>query len=278
MISELPSLRQTVENYGLLAKKSLGQNFLLDMNITNKIIRTTLSAQNKQDFHNDFIYEIGPGPGGLTRAILMAEPKQLTVIEMDERCIAIMRELQAATGDMLKIVQGDALQYPFSADKEKKKHIISNLPYNISVPLLLKWLKDMPQYQSLTLMFQKEVAERITATPNNKQYGRISVIAQLTCRIKQLFDLNPNCFVPAPKIWSSVLLFQPLEQIPSPDVLSVVEKLTAQAFSQRRKMIRQSLKSVPQLENICCGLGIDTSIRAENLTPLQYLAIAEKIL
>jgi 16S rRNA (adenine1518-N6/adenine1519-N6)-dimethyltransferase len=196
------------------------------MNITDKIIRNSLEAQNKKDFKGEYVYEVGPGPGGLTRAILHADPERLTVIEMDSRCIEIMRDIQNVVGQQLQIIEGDAMQYDFAADKGKVKHIISNLPYNISVPLLLLWLKNMQDYASLTLMFQKEVAERITAAPNSKTYGRISVIAQLTCHIKTLFNLNPNCFVPAPKIWSTVLLFQPLSQIPAADVMAKVEKLT----------------------------------------------------
>ncbi len=277
MIEDLPSLRDTVEQYGLLAKKSLGQNFLLDMNITDKIVHSSLEAQGKKDFSGEYVYEIGPGPGGLTRAIMKAHPQCLTVIEMDARCIQIMQEIQKHTGSALNIIEGDALKYNFIQADGCIKNIISNLPYNISVPLLLGWLKNMRSFASMTLMFQKEVAERITAKPNNKTYGRISVMAQLTCQIKNLFSLNPNCFVPAPKIWSSVLLFQPLEQIPDAAVLSKVEKLTESAFGQRRKMIRQSLKSIPNLADICKQAEIDLTARAENLTPQQYLKLAELI-
>lgn len=274
-MNELPSLRETVEQHGLLAKKSLGQNFLLDMNITDKIIRTSLEAQHIADFHGQCVYEIGPGPGGLTRAVLKAKPDLLTVIEMDSRCIEIMRELKDVYGDKMQIVEGDALKYPFNEKSALPKNIVSNLPYNISVPLLTNWLKNMRQFNSLTLMFQKEVAERITAEPGNKNYGRLSVLAQLTCKIKLLFNLNPNCFVPAPKIWSSVLLFQPLAEIPDTAVLTKVEKLTELAFGQRRKMLRQSLKSIADLENICTKLKIDTKLRAENLNPEQFLSLAE---
>ncbi len=275
MINELPSLRDTVEQYELLAKKSLGQNFLLDMNITDKIVRSSLAAQGKNDFSGEYVYEIGPGPGGLTRAVLKANPQRLTVIEMDSRCIKIMQDIQNAVGAQLQIIEGDALQYDFAAAQGKTKNIVSNLPYNISVPLLLSWLKNMCAFDSLTLMFQKEVAERITAAPDCKAYGRISVMAQLTCQIKTLFNLNPNCFVPAPKIWSTVLLFRPLPQLPTSDILQKVEKLTELAFGQRRKMIRQSLKSVPDLEQLCAKAGIDLTARAENLTPQQYLSLAE---
>lgn len=273
----LPTLRDVVNQYGLMAKKSLGQNFLLDMNITEKIIRLSLEAQQKKDFSGENVYEIGPGPGGLTRAILQANPQCLTVIEMDSRCIQIMRDIRDLVGEQLQIVEGDALKYDYSAANQNAAHIISNLPYNISVPLLTKWLKEIRLFKSLTLMFQKEVAERIVATPNNKVYGRISVLAQLVCKIKVLMNVNPNCFTPAPKIWSTVLLLQPLENIPETSILQKVEKITELAFGQRRKMIRQSLKSIPNIEQICQELQIDTSLRAENLTPQQYLQIAQKI-
>jgi len=276
-MAELQSLRETVAQYGLLAKKSLGQNFLLDMNITDKIIRDSLAFQGKSDFKGECVYEIGPGPGGLTRAILKAIPDKLTVIEMDTRCIQIMEDIKKVVGERLQIVEGDALKYDFVHAEGRKKNIVSNLPYNISVPLLLSWLKNIAAFDCLTLMFQKEVAERITAEPNSKTYGRISVAAQLTCSIKTLFNLNPNCFVPAPKIWSTVLLFRPLPRVPSAEVLQKVEKLTELAFGQRRKMIRQSLKSVENLEQICAVADIDLTARAENLTPQQYLKLAEMI-
>ena len=276
-MTELPSLRDVVDKYELMAKKSLGQNFLLDQNITDKIIRLSLNEQHKPDFRGEYVYEIGPGPGGLTRAILKANPQCLTVIEMDTRCIQIMKDIQEVVGAQLRIVEGDALKFDFSADDFAVKHIISNLPYNISVPLLTLWLKNIRAYSSLTLMFQKEVAERIAAEPNCKSYGRISVLAQLTCHIKLLMNLNPSCFTPAPKIWSSVLLFTPCEDAPESHELQKVEKLTELAFGQRRKMIRQSLKSVPNLEKICAELNIETTARAENLTPQQYLQIAQKL-
>lgn len=276
-MTELLSLRETVEKYGLLAKKSLGQNFLLNMNITDKIIRSSLEAQNKSDFRNHAVYEVGPGPGGLTRAILKAEPQLLTVIEMDSRCIQIMNEIREVYGDKMQIIEGDALRYDFLQFCPFPKDIVSNLPYNISVPLLLSWLKNMRHFSSLTLMFQKEVAERITAQPDSKNYGRLSVIAQITCKIKPLFNLNPNCFVPAPKIWSTVLLFTPLEEIPSPDIMQKVERITELAFGQRRKMLRQSLKSIPNLDKLCIQIGIEPTQRAENITPEQFLALAELI-
>lgn len=276
-MSELPSLRETVDNHGLMAKKALGQNFLLDQNITDKIIRSSLEARGLTNFSAEDVFEIGPGPGGLTRAVLKNNPHSLTVIEMDERCIEIMRELQEVYGDKLHIVNGDALKFDFTKPVSAAKSIVSNLPYHISVPLLLGFLQNMQQFNSLTLMFQKEVAERICAEPNNKNYGRLSVVAQLVCKVKLLFHLNPNCFVPAPKIWSSVLLFTPQENIPSTEELAKLEKITEAAFGQRRKMIRQSLKGFANLEKACEFAEVALTDRAENITPEQYLILAKNL-
>lgn len=274
-INQLPSLRLTVEAHDLMAKKALGQNFLLDSNVTDKIVRTSLQTQNLPDFRGSHVFEIGPGPGGLTRSALCAEPDSLTVIEMDNRCIAIMEELREKTGNRLNIINADALQTNIADFPQTPKHILSNLPYNISVPLLTRWLTDIASYSSLTLMFQKEVAERIMAPLNCKDYGRLSVLAQLQCRIDKLFDLSPACFVPAPKIWSTVLLFRPRSNPLNPAQINKLERLTALAFGQRRKMIRQSLKSLPGLEEKCAELGITTAYRPEQITPEQFFKLSE---
>lgn len=276
-IEALPGLREVVESHGLMAKKALGQNFLLDRNITDKIIRLSLDKQNLRDFSGAHVFEIGPGPGGLTRSILRAAPDQLTVIEMDNRCIQIMEEIRRLTNAPLQIINADALQQDLIALGKAPRHIVSNLPYNISVPLLFKWLTQIDDYASLTLMFQKEVADRITAAPGSKDYGRVSILAQLLCQIDRLFDLNPNCFVPAPKIWSTVLLFQPLHSGLKPKELKRIEHLTSLAFGQRRKMIRQSLKTIPELEAKLHSLGLNGTLRAEQLTPQQYLEFSRLI-
>ncbi len=276
-IAQLPSLRLTVEAHGLMAKKALGQNFLLDQNITDKIVSSSLERQGLKDFHGAYVFEIGPGPGGLTRAIAAAEPKKLTVIEMDERCLAIMEEIRGKTGDMMEVISGDALKIDIAAFPGQPKHILSNLPYNISVPLLTGWLYEIKDFASLTLMFQKEVADRIMAPTGVKDYGRLSVLAQLQCRIDRLSDLNPNCFVPAPKIWSSVLLFRPLDNPLSAEMIAKVEKLTALAFGQRRKMVRQSLKTISGLEDKCAAAGIALTARPEQVTPAQFLKLAEQL-
>ena len=277
IIGALPSLRTTVEAHQLMAAKALGQNFLLDQNITDKIIRTTLQAQQLADFSGARVFEVGPGPGGLTRAVLKSRPDKLTVIEMDSRCIGIMQELQSKTGRIMEIINGDALKYDFPATPEQPAHIVSNLPYNVSVPLLIKWLNRIADFQSLTLMFQKEVADRILAPTRSKDYGRISILAQLQCRIRRLFDLSPECFTPAPKIWSSVLLFQPQAVTLTAEQISRLEKLTAMAFAQRRKMIRQSLKSLPALEKACEKIGIPLTARPEEITLQQFLALSESL-
>lgn len=273
IIDSLPSLRLIVESHGLLAKKALGQNFLLDRNITDKIIRLSLEKQGKKDFSGEYVFEIGPGPGGLTRSVLYHYPKKLTIVEMDERCIGIMKEIQEKTGDCLEIINGDALKMDFSQFNGEPKNIVSNLPYNISVPLLIGWLKQIKNYDSLTLMFQKEVADRITAPIKSKDYGRISILAQLLCKIDRLFDISPECFVPAPKIFSTVVLFRPLKRTISPEVIERIEKITTLAFSQRRKMIRQSLKSWNGIEEKCAALNIPMTARAEEITPEQYLQL-----
>ena len=271
----LASLKDTVQKHELLAKKSLGQNFLLDMNITRKIVKESLRLQGKENLSSDNMIEVGPGPGGLTRAVLENEPKSLSVIEMDDRCLQIMEELQHETKIPMNIISGDAMKQNFIVLAEKPRSIISNLPYNISVPLLTGWLKTAQEYNSLTLMFQKEVADRILAEVGKKEYGRISVLAQLTCKISRLFDLNPNNFVPAPKIWSTVLLFQPYEKQPDIKVLQMVENLTAAAFGQRRKMIRQSLKGLSGAKEALVELNISEELRAEDVSPEEYLRLAE---
>ena len=276
-IDSLPSLKITVESHGLLAKKSLGQNFLLDKNITDKIISLSLKKQNLDSYQNCHVFEVGPGPGGLTRAVISNNPDKMTVIELDERCIKIMQDINSKTGNILEILNQDALKFDFTFNEKTAKHIVSNLPYNISVPLLTKWLYNIDCYSSMTLMFQKEVADRIQAQTSTKDYGRLSILAQLQCKISRLLDLNPECFTPAPKIWSSVLLFQPLEKTLNKDEINKLEKLTAQAFSMRRKMIRQSLKSIPDLEEICDKIGIKSTMRPEEITPEQFLALSRKI-
>ncbi|MBR6327954.1 MAG: 16S rRNA (adenine(1518)-N(6)/adenine(1519)-N(6))-dimethyltransferase RsmA [Alphaproteobacteria bacterium] len=272
------TLTETVKAYGLMAKKSLGQNFLLDQNITDKIIRMSLIKQGLQDLSGKNILEIGPGPGGLTRAILAQKPAHLTVVELDERCIDIMQNLKDNTPTDMDIVRFDALKFDIASFAHKPVQIVSNLPYHISVPLLIKWIHEIKDIEAMTLMFQTEVAERITAAPQSKAYGRLSVLVQLVCHVDKLLHLNPECFMPAPKVCSTVLLFKPLQDAVSQDVLRQVEYITGLAFSARRKMIRQSLKSIPDLENMAGKIGIALTSRAEEIAPKQYMALAAMML
>lgn len=278
MTSDLLTTKEFVEKYDLMAKKALGQNFLLDSNITDKIVRLSLQTQKILNFAGQKVLEVGPGPGGLTQAVLRQKPDKMTVIEMDERCLEILAEIKTCY-PQLEIVNGDALKFDWAEAKKKdgQYHIISNLPYNISVVLLTGWLAQIENFKSLTLMFQKEVGERILAETGTKDYGRISVISQLQCDVVKLFDLPPTCFVPAPKIWSSVLLFLPRKDRIEKALLEKVEMLTGLAFGQRRKMIRQSLKSVPHILEYLEELSIDATLRAENLSPTDFLNIAKRL-
>lgn len=278
MTGELLKTKEFVEKYELMAKKSLGQNFLLDENITDKIVRCSLQAQKISDFSREKVIEIGPGPGGLTQAILRQNPEKMIAIEMDERCLQILAEIKMSYSQ-LEIVSGDALKFDWNSTVQQngKMHILSNLPYNISVVLLTNWLRQIDNFKSMTLMFQKEVGDRILAKPGTKDYGRISVISQLQCQVVKLFDLPPSCFVPAPKIWSAVLLFMPRENTIDDDIFAKVEKLTALAFGQRRKMIRQSLKSIGHILEYLEELAIAPTLRAEDLSPEDFLHIAKRL-
>ena len=276
-VRTLPSLKVTVEAHGLLAKKALGQNFLLDSNITDKIVRLSLEKQGLKDYAESDVFEVGPGPGGLTRAVMSANPRRFTVVEMDERCLDIMEDIRRLAPEKMEIINGDALKIDFSMEGQSPRHVISNLPYNISVPLLVGWLQKISQYRSLTLMFQKEVAERIMAPIKTKDYGRISILSQLQCRIEKLMDLSPDCFVPAPKVWSSVLLFRPLDKVLSAEQINRIEKLTQVCFAQRRKMVRQSLKGYTKLEFAAEKAGILLTQRPEEITPQQFLILADSL-
>ena len=269
------TLYQTVQEYGLMAKKSLGQNFLLDQNVTDKIVSLSLGCQGLNDLSQTTVLEVGPGPGGLTRAILKKNPKVFHLIEKDERFVQIMEDLKTQTNAPMNIFSCDALHFDIQSLKAQNLQIFSNLPYNISVPLLMMWLKNLKPISAMTLMFQKEVADRIMAPIKTKDYGRISVISQLLCDIQRLWTLSPSYFTPAPKVSSSVLLLRPLKIRPSNEEIQKVEKLTALAFSGRRKMIRQSLKSISNIDQICEKLHIPTTLRAEEIEPSSYLEIAK---
>jgi 16S rRNA (adenine1518-N6/adenine1519-N6)-dimethyltransferase len=236
-IQNLPPLRDIIAHYGLMAKRGLGQNFLLDLNITLKIARACGSLAGKN------VIEVGPGPGGLTRALLMSEAKTVHAVERDDRCVEALQSLVTAADGRLVLHADDALKTDYEALCPAPRAVAANLPYNIASPLLVGWLKTLPLFDSLTLMFQKEVAERIVAQPRTKDYGRLSVLAQWLCRAEKVFDLPPEAFTPPPKVTSSIVHLVPRPRTDDIEI-AVMERVTAAAFGQRRKMLRQSLKSL----------------------------------
>ncbi len=262
----LPPLREIIARHGLAAKKGLGQHFLLDLNITRKIVRL---AGNLDGVH---VVEIGPGPGGLTRAILESEAASVTAIERDRRCIAALEELAAASAGRLRIIEGDALKTDTAALAPAPRAIIANLPYNIGTELLIGWLRNHRAYEHMTLMFQREVADRITAAPGGKTYGRLSVIAQACCKVQKLMDLPPRAFTPPPKVASSVLHFQPRPDAPDDGLLESLERVTALAFGQRRKMLKSALGETGVAA--LAKTGIDPTVRAEMVPVAKFLELA----
>ncbi|MGB4191789.1 MAG: 16S rRNA (adenine(1518)-N(6)/adenine(1519)-N(6))-dimethyltransferase RsmA [Rickettsiales bacterium] len=251
-----------------MPKKNLGQNFLLDQNITDKIVRFAQPNLDKD------ILEIGPGPGGLTRSILAKNPKKLIVIEQDSRCIEALEELKTHY-PQLEIINDDAIKIKEELLISPKAQIIANLPYNIGTLLLCKWLDQIELWHSLTLMFQKEVALRISANPGTKAYGRLSVISQLLCDVQWHFDLPPEAFYPPPKITSSVISLYPKEIIPDKGVISSVEQITKILFNQRRKMLRSTIKQVHQdIDGLIFGTSIELTQRPEELTIEQFVELA----
>jgi 16S rRNA (adenine1518-N6/adenine1519-N6)-dimethyltransferase len=271
MIDTLPPLREVIATHELAAKKSLGQNFLCDLNLTSRIAKTGGA------FGEDTIIEIGPGPGGLTRAILAAGAKKLIVIERDERCLAALNEIKTLYPTQLEIISGDALTLsPKDLAQGKPFRIIANLPYNIATPLVISWLKT-GGFSAMTLMFQKEVAQRICAKTNDEAYGRLAVIATLLSNPKLMFDVHPSNFVPPPKITSSIVHFFPLTNSFKGEI-EKLERVTQAAFGQRRKMLRQSLKGLGQdpLE-LLSKAGIAQDLRAETLSPYQFQTLSELI-
>ena len=267
-IQSLPPLLEVIRRFDLSPRKSLGQNFLLDLNITNRIARIggDLTQYN--------IIEIGPGPGGLTRALLNNRAKQITTVERDPRCVAAIHELAAHFPNKLKIVEGDALKTRVQDLAEPPIQIIANLPYNIATPLLLSWLRDLDGITHLVLMFQREVADRLAAKPGTKAYGRLSVITQWLCEVRPAFNLPKKAFIPPPKVISTVIELKPRPNPLAKAQFESLEAVTAAAFGQRRKMLRSSLKS---LHINPAKAGIDPTRRAEELMPEEFCALARLI-
>jgi 16S rRNA (adenine1518-N6/adenine1519-N6)-dimethyltransferase len=258
-----------IRRHDLGARKSLGQNFLLDLNLTSRIARAAGSLDHAH------VVEIGPGPGGLTRALLQEGAHHVIAIERDARCIAALSELASAFPGRLTLVEGDALAMdPLSLAPAPRK-IVANLPYNIATPLLLHWLPGITAYESLTLMFQKEVAQRLAAIPRSKSYGRLSIATQWRAEVKLLFDIPPRAFVPAPKVTSTVVRLTPRPAPLASCDAAALERVTAAAFGQRRKMLRASLKPLGvDSDTLLRAAGIPPTVRAEELTIAEFCSLA----
>jgi len=270
-IDDLPPLRDVIARHRLSALKGLGQNFLLDLNLTARIVRAAGGLEGAT------VIEVGPGPGGLTRALLAAGARKVVAIERDERCLPALDEIEARYPGRLTVVHGDALGVNLRAYAEGPTRIVANLPYNVATPLLVGWLQASPWppfYESMTLMFQREVAERIVATPGSKSYGRLSVLSGWRCEARIHFNIPAAAFTPAPKVMSSVVGFVP-RPTPLPADAAILERVVAAAFGQRRKMLRQSLKTLgvdplPLLE----AAGIEPTQRAEEIDVGGFVAVA----
>ena len=254
----LPPLKDVVAKHGLLAQKSLGQHFLFDLNVTGKIARLA------GDLTQGTTIEVGPGPGGLTRALLDQGARQVIAIEKDKRCLEALAEIAAAYPGRLQVIEGDAMDIKAHELGDAPRRVVANLPYNIGTPLLIGWLKRIKDFESLTLMFQKEVADRLSAVVRSQAYGRLSVLAQWQCEVKKLFDLPGAAFTPPPKVASSVVRLTPRQQVEPAD-FALFERVTAAAFGQRRKMLRSSLKSLGSPEDLLAQAGIDPTARAEEI-------------
>lgn len=270
----LPPLKEVIHRHGLMADKSLGQHFLLDARLMERIV---VVAGSLEGVH---AIEIGPGPGGLTRALLQSPAKTVSVVEMDARCLPIMQELGEAFPNKLSVHHGDAMKIALPSLCPAPRKIVANLPYNVSAPLLARWLEDIHAqgagvYDSMTLMFQKEVAQRIMAAPGNKDYGRISIISQWLCDVQMGFDIPPGAFLPPPKITSSVIRLIPRKTLALNPPFASVEAVTKAAFGQRRKMLRSSLASLtPHPEALLEKANIAPTLRAEQVPVEGFLRLA----
>jgi 16S rRNA (adenine1518-N6/adenine1519-N6)-dimethyltransferase len=265
-LEALPPLREALEAHGLWAKKAFGQHFLLDLNITRKIARLAEVGERDQ------VIEVGPGPGGLTRALLETGACVIAV-EKDERFRLLLEELAAAASGRLTLVFADALTVDEAA-LAPAAHLVSNLPYNVGTPLLIKWLTGPWTPRSLTLMFQKEVAQRIAARPGEDAYGRLGVIAQTTCEARLVMDVPARAFRPPPTIDSAVVRLTPRPDRPSAQRLDALQRVTAAAFGQRRKMLRSSLKALGG-EALIAAAGLDPAARAEVIPVAGFLDLAD---
>jgi 16S rRNA (adenine1518-N6/adenine1519-N6)-dimethyltransferase len=265
-------LREVIATHGIAARRSLGQNFLLDLNLTRRIARAAgpLDAAT--------VIEIGPGPGGLTRALLAEGARRVIAIERDPRCLSALATLADAYPGRLDLIEADALTLNPATLCDPPRRIVANLPYNIATALLLRWLDDIGAYETLTLMFQREVAERLTAVPRTHAYGRLSVITQWLCEPRILFDIPARAFTPPPKVTSTVVQLTPRAHPLAPADKATLERVTAAAFGQRRKMLRASLRTlgVPS-EGLLAEAGITPTARAEELSVEDFCALARAV-
>ena len=265
---DLPPLRDVIARHGLSARRGLGQHFLLDGNLCDRI------ARSAGDLSHGHVIEIGPGPGGLTRSLLKAGAGQVIAVEKDRRCVAALEELAEAFGDRLTIIEADALDVNVPALATPPRRIVANLPYNVATPLLIGWLRQIDAFERLILMFQREVAERLVARPRSKAYGRLSVITQWLCETRVLFNVDKRAFTPPPKVVSAVVALTPRPEPLAPAAFDALEHVTGAAFAQRRKMLRSSLKGLDvDLET----LDIDPTARAEELDVQGFCRLARAV-
>jgi 16S rRNA (adenine1518-N6/adenine1519-N6)-dimethyltransferase len=268
-VADLPPLRETIATHGLDARKRFGQHFLLDLNLTRRIARAAGTLADGTTI------EVGPGPGGLTRALLLEGAARVVAIEVDPRAIDALGELREASDGRLEVIEGDALQIQPATLGPPPRRIVANLPYNISTALLIRWLHAANDVADMVLMFQKEVVDRLAAKPRTKEYGRLSVLAQHVCEVRRLFDVPPSAFVPPPKVISSVAQLTPRPAADRLANLAPLERVTAAAFGQRRKMLRGALAGtfadpIATLE----GLGLSPTARAEELSVADFVRLA----
>jgi 16S rRNA (adenine1518-N6/adenine1519-N6)-dimethyltransferase len=270
-VSELPPLREVIAAHGLTARKSLGQHFLLDLNLTGRIARAA------GDLTSGTTIEIGPGPGGLTRALLDAGTRRLIAIERDQRAIAIQQEIAMAFPGRLEVIEADALELDAAELGDAPRRIVANLPYNISTVLLIGWLRRAEAFESLTLMFQSEVVDRLAATPRSPEYGRLSVITQWRCAVQPLFNVARTAFTPPPKVQSTVVRLTPRPDPLASARMETLERVTAAAFGQRRKMLRSSLRSLGDAEALLATAGLAPTLRAEEVDVAGFCALARAV-
>jgi len=274
-IDDLPPLRDVIASLGLDAKKSLGQNFLLDLNLTSKIARLA------GDISGHDVLEVGPGPGGLTRGLLVAGARRVVALEKDPRCMAALAQIAAAYPGRLDVFNADALDFDIRGQLTGPVRVVANLPYNVGTELLVRWLtpKDWPPFwSSLTLMFQKEVAERIIAKPGTKAYGRLGILAQWKSNPSVVMELPPEAFTPPPKVHSAVVHLEALAEPRFPAPAGLLSSTVAMAFNQRRKMLRSSLKSAaPDIETALRDAGLEPTARAEEISLEGFCALARRL-